>query len=1201
MRVRLNHDRLRELIARSNLSQNHWAMKLGLSRGHWSDIVNGKHVYPSGKTRERILELFDVASDHLFEVETATGDQGVRQALSDRYLIDREVGHGGMGTVYLARDVRLGRSVAIKVVSSEAVSGIGVQQFLKEVRYTTRLEHPHILPLYDAGEADGHPYYVMPYMREGSLRDRLTKEERLSVDDVLALTRGIGAALGHAHGQRILHCDIKPANVLLAGNHPYVADFGIARAIHSEALEWGRAATLDSSAGTPAYVSPEQATGEPELDARSDVYSLACMVYEMLSGRPPFEGTTTLATVAQRFAGRPPDIRSAVPRLPVRIATTISRAMSVDAERRQENVDAFVASFERGTAHQGSRLRETVGLVSDRMRAAVRRVLSQSPTQPKTTVKHPLYQVEKMLRSVGQDLRFAFRTFKRSPLFVISVVLTLGFGIAANTVVFSLMNPYFFRPLPFSDGDRLVQLGHVDSIVGWDGVRFSIPQYRDYRERSQAFDDLGAYVYGSGNVTGTHGAERIQITRMTGNMFQLLGVNARVGRTFVQEEGEAGAPPVIVLNEGFWNRRFGGDSSIIGQTMSIDGNLRTVIGVMSNEFVFPFGGMDAWVPIVADPAGESRDRMNTLIVGRLNAGWSDDQAQSELASIHRQLGEMYPREDGEYHGVSVKPLREALNFVWPIFRAMFALLFVAVSFTLIIVCVNVANLIMARSTARSGEVAVRAALGAGRWRLVRQFLTESLMLGAVGAAIALVITNGAARFIDQRVPEDWYRIGEATIDGRVLLFASAVTLLAVSVFGLIPALASSRTNLSEAIKEGSRGAALRSLRARRALVVFQIAMAVVLVVGLGLASRSMLAAQRVDLGFAPEPIATFTVSLPASEYPDIAGVNAYFDRAVSSLEALPEIRGAATASTVPQNHEVALIPFAAATQVPPDADDWPVGLLNRVSEGYFDAMDIQFVGGRDFNASDGEEDPRVTIVSERLARAQWPAGEALGQTILYGDADARIDLTVIGVVGDVHHEGVAVPEHPQIYVAMRQGPSRRRYLIAAAPGGGASVINAVRRELTAIDRNLPVSATTMSAIVGQNLLPWKLSLAILAVLGGASLLLASIGIYGVTAYSVEQRRREIGVRMALGASAQVVRQTFVKEGLRLAGFGAAIGLLGAAIGNQILASMLFGVGGIDVLTLGGVVLLFIVIASLASFFPAMSASRVHPMRALRCE
>jgi serine/threonine protein kinase len=552
-------------MARSNLSQNHWAMKLGLSRGHWSDIVNGKHPYPSVKTRERILEVFKVDLAELFETEAGGwSDHHFQAAISDRYLIDRELGHGGMGTVYVARDVKLGRLVALKVVSPEAVSGIGIKQFLKEIRYSARLDHHHILPLHDAGEAGGYPYYVMPYVRGGSLRDLLNRKQRLAVAEATTIVGGVAAALSYAHENHVLHCDVKPANVLLSGEHAFVADFGISRAIHAEAFEWGKPTALDTSAGTPAYVSPEQAGGESDLDARSDVYSLACMTFEVLAGRAPFSGNNTMAVVAQRFTAEVPDLKRLAPDVPARVANTVKRGMSLDLERRPQSVSEFARSLERGASH-AMPIREHISLVGSRLSAFRSRVTGRSPSGTRPTPGSPaLVKGLQMLGSIKQDVTYAFRTFTRAPAYAATVVLTLAFGIAANALVFSLMSPYFLRPLPFDDPDRLVQLGHVDSLAGWDGARFSLPQLEDYRSRSRAFEDLGAYYYGSRNLTGVEGPQRAQIGFLTGNMFSILQAEPALGRTFLPEEGELTAPAVAVLDHGLWQRRYGADPEILG-------------------------------------------------------------------------------------------------------------------------------------------------------------------------------------------------------------------------------------------------------------------------------------------------------------------------------------------------------------------------------------------------------------------------------------------------------------------------------------------------------------------------------------------------------------------------------------------------------------------------------------------------------------
>jgi predicted permease len=1206
MRIRLKQSRLVELIAKSNLSQNHWAIKLGLSRGHWSDIVNGKHPYPSVRTRERLLEIFGIPFDELFETEGGGwSDQSFEKAMSERYLIDRELGQGGMGTVYLARDFKLGRVVALKVVSPEAVSGIGVQQFLKEIRYTARLEHHHILPLYDAGEAAGYPYYVMPYVRDGSLRDLLDRKQRLSLDETLEISRGVAGALTHAHEQQVLHCDVKPANVLLSGTHAYVADFGISRAIHRESLEWGRPAGLDTSAGTPAYVSPEQASGEQQLDGRSDVYSLACMVFEMLSGRKPFQGETTMAVVSQRFTSEPPDLRELLPEVPSRVSKAVQRGMAMDLERRQDDAAAFVESVQRGATHRAPGVRETLGILQARLGALVRRALRRPEGSGElvTGAQRLRNRGRRMLGSIRQDLTFALRSFARTPVFAAVVVLTLGFGIAANTLVFSLMNPYFFRALPFNDAEQLVQLGQIDQVRGWDGVRFSLPQLRDYKERSRAFQDLAAYGYTSRNLTGLDQPERILAGFLTANMFSVLGAAPALGRTFLPDEDSPGALPVAVLDHGLWQRRFGGDPEMLGRTVTLNGVSHTVVGIMPQDFVFPFGGIDVWVPLRADSARMDRHRMSYLIVGRLKSDWSIDRARNELQGVHAALGEVYPEADGLFQGISVKPIRRALNFAWEILQMTFLLLLVAVGFALVIACVNVASLMLARASARTGEVAVRTALGAGRKRLVRQFLTEGALLAVAGAGLGLLLARWGAGLLWPVIPEDWFRVGDATIDGKVLLFTLGVTAVTVLLFGLAPAFAATRSDLSTALKEGGRaGFGMRSVRMRRALVVCEVALAVLMISGVGLAGRSLLAVQRIDLGFQSDPVLVAVASPPALDYPEREDVERYYELAVTELEALPGVRAVGAAAHIPQNHEEPLDVFARAGQEPANLEDWPVGLFNSAMPGYFAAMGIPILAGRDFGTVDRPDAPHVVIVSERLAREQYPGESAVGQTIVIGDPRERTTATIIGVVGDVRFEGLTGPvhggtEHPQVYQPLSQGGGRRRFMVLQGTGDPASLTNSVRQTLLRVDRNLPVSIFTMESIIAQNALPWSMSTILLGVLGAAALLLASLGIYGVMAYSVVQRRREIGVRMAMGASQSVIRKTFIGEGLRLS----AIGIVLALVASNLLRAALYGVRSFDPVTFGGVLVLFLGVAVVASLLPAIRASRVDPITALRYE
>ncbi len=808
-----------------------------------------------------------------------------------------------------------------------------------------------------------------------------------------------------------------------------------------------------------------------------------------------------------------------------------------------------------------------------------------------------------MIGSLKQDVVYALRTFARAPVFSITVVLTLAFGIGANSFVFSIMNPYFFRPLPFHEPDRLVQLGHIDQARDWGGFRFSMLQLEDYRSRSSALEELGLYHYGTGNLTGYEGPERASVAMVSANMFGVLGALPTLGRSFSPEEGRQVGEPVVILAHDLWRVRYGGDPAIIGRSLTLDGIARTVIGVMPENFVFPFGGIDIWEPITANPVELGRDRMGSLIVARMKPGWSIERTRSELNGVFRDLSAAYPEIDGSYDGISVKPLREALNFAWDILWLMFVFMLASVVFALVIACVNVASLHIARGTARHGEIAVRTALGASRGRILRQLLTESAILASVGGILGVLLARWGAGFVGAVIPEDLYRIGTPSLDWNVVLFSVAITVAAILVFGLVPAFNAISADLSEGLKEGGRGGhGLKSQRARKALVVFETAMAVTLICGMGLMLKSFRAVDRLDLGFQVANQTTFPITLPESDYTSENAIDMYYRRATDEVRATPGVRAAGTVMHVPQNHESATQPFSPLASTPANIEEWPMAIVNYASPGYFEALEIPLLSGRSFDATDASDAPTVVVVSQSLAETHWPGDGPLGQTLLLGETDSRAAATVVGVVGDVLHAGALGEEpRPQVYGCIHQNPFRRQFLVVSTEGDPTLAIAPVREALLRVDPNLPVGSLTMNAIVGQNKLPWSISSKLLAVLGTAGLLLASLGIYGVIAFSVAQRTREIGIRVAIGASGSSIRARFLGEGLQLSLVGVIIGLGLAVVAGKAMSSLLFGVSAFDPPTLVGTLFVFLVVAAAASLLPAVRASRVDTAEVLRSE
>lgn len=548
MRYRLRLDRLEQLLATSPISQNHWAMRLGLSRGHWSDLRSGRHPYPSSRTRQRMLEVFGLAEHDLFEPE-ATGTSAefdFRLAIAARFEVTSELGHGGMGTVYIANDLTLGRVVALKMVAAEAVAGIGADQLLQEIALTSRLQHPHILPLFDAGQRAGSPFYVMPLVRGGSLGARLRQRGALPLGEATRLLRGVAAGLSHAHEHRVLHCDVKPENILVQGDHAWVMDFGIARKLHAEAAEWPWTRNeLDFSAGTPAYVSPEQAAGDPNLDARSDTYSLACVAYEMLAGRTPFRGETTQQIVSLRFHEPAPALDRVAPQVPPAVAQVIARAMAIDPAQRPPTPLAFVDELD-DAARVTSPRRAMVAAGHRAMSRVRHRVAGPPPTRGK-----PM-RIREWIASIRQDVAYAARQRVRTPALSLMAVLTLALGVGLTTAVFAVLNAVLLRPLPFPEPERLVALQSVDSsgsAFGW----VSSANWGDWNDDNRTLESSALHRSDRVSVAIGGTALRAAAATVSSDFFRVMRGQFLLGRGFTSAD-TVDRRLVATVSEGFWRR-----------------------------------------------------------------------------------------------------------------------------------------------------------------------------------------------------------------------------------------------------------------------------------------------------------------------------------------------------------------------------------------------------------------------------------------------------------------------------------------------------------------------------------------------------------------------------------------------------------------------------------------------------------------------
>jgi putative ABC transport system permease protein len=1128
------------------------------------------------------MEVLGSAFDDLFEVASGPqgdADAGFQAAIADRYLIDKEIGQGGMGTVYLARDVRHNRTVAIKVISPEAVSGIGIPQFLKETRYVARLQHPHILPLYDSGEAAGCPFYVTPFIADGSLRDRLNRGS-VPLDAVLRIADDVAQGLQHAHDHQVLHCDVKPENVLVTGSgrhlHAYVADFGIARAVHAEVREWGRHGEIDSSAGTPAYVSPEQASGETNLRPTSDVYSFGCVLFEMLAGRPPFHGSTTMETVARRFVENVPDASRFAPHVPRAISAAVRRAMALSPEERFDTPGALVEQLERAAISARSPARKVTARLLAGGGAIIRRLNPSKPSSRRVA----------FMDRLGQDLRYAVRSLLRRPAFAVIVLLTLAIGIGMNTAIFSVLYGVLFQPLPYERPEELVRVGRTQPEIATALLPISSPNYVDLEPQVQTLSVLEAETPASFVLSDDENPASFSGRRVTPGYLSLFGVAPQLGRTFEDADGVPGAAPVVVVSDGFWRSRLGANAHALGQTIRLDEAPHTIVGVMPSHF--DVAGEQLWVPFQwSEEQIVNRGNNFLRLYGRLAPGVPIERAVTELHGLWTALGEL---NEASYDrsGMSAEPLQRVLVARS---RGPLLVLGAAVGFVLLIACANVANLMLARSEARQREIAVRAALGAGRGRLARQFLTESALTAVLGGIVGIVVAIIGVRALLAAFGGEVPRADEVGINGAVLGFSLLISLLTGGLVGLVPALHARPDH--GALKDGARGGTGRITWFRRGLVVGEMALALMLITGAGLMLKSFWRAMHSDIGFDPNNLTVASLWFPPSRYESASAQNDFATTLIDRLEAHPEISSAAFTSLVPIRNFGWNITRLSVTGDPERSATFVE--FRRVQPEYFGTLAIPLVRGRMYTRQEVMDQNPVTVINRELAR-QLFGGELdpIGHRLNFGEGG----IEVIGVVGDVRQFGTDRPPRATFYV----GNFGASELMVRAALNPASAVSALRQVIAETDPTVSViRIESMEDIIATSLGDRRFQLTLIAVFAAAALLLGAVGIYGVMAYTVQRQTREIGVRMALGAKRRDVLWLVLWRGGQLALAGIVIGAVGAFAVRQVVANMLFDVNPFDPIVYGGVSALLFVIGVAACWIPARRASSVAPTVALRYE
>jgi putative ABC transport system permease protein len=798
-----------------------------------------------------------------------------------------------------------------------------------------------------------------------------------------------------------------------------------------------------------------------------------------------------------------------------------------------------------------------------------------------------------------KDLGFGIRSLLKRRGFTMVAVTTLALGIGATTAIFSVVNGLLLRPLPYRDDQRLVMLGQSNRKLGVAREGVSPANFLDWREQARSFTEVAAAEQWGFTLTDYGEPEAMRGWAVTKGFFEILGTNALVGRTLLPEEYEQNKK-VVVISYGLWQRRFGGDAQIIGRQLTLNREPTTVVGVMPPEFDYPHPpNRELWGPRTARP-NDPQTRGGSLlrVVGRLRDNVTLEQAQQEMNGIAAHLGQQHPQTNDEV-GAVVIPLREQL--VGQVRLALY-ILFGAVGLVLLIACANVASLLLVRATEREREFAVRAALGASASRLLRQLLTESLLLALLGGLGGVLVAKGLIQVIVAMSPAN-LPLTQIQLNPVVLFFAVAVSLITALIFGLAPAIQASRTNLQDVLRGGGRSESggRRRQRIRRTLVITEIALALVVLVGAGLLVRSFVALLHTDPGFTPDKGLALEVQLGTLS---AAERTVFVDQVLERVAALPGVQSVAVSSALPfHDNQVALpspIKISDRPAGPPGSE--PIALMIKASEGYFRALGVPLLQGRLFDQRDRGNAPLVALVNETMARRLWPAETPLGRTISFTAAGQSLTAEIIGVVGAVRPTGFDSEPRPEFYLHYAQSPASLATLFVRTGGDPAVLLSPVKAEIRQLNRNQAfLSVYTIAQLVDKTTAQRRFNLLWLGAFAVLALILATVGLYGLISFTTAQRTKEIGVRMALGAQQSDVLKLVMREGISLALIGVTVGLLVVAAASRLMQSLLFGVSSTDPLTFASAAVLLTLVALLACYIPARRATKVDPLVALRCE
>src|SRR5689334_3772706 len=811
------------------------------------------------------------------------------------------------------------------------------------------------------------------------------------------------------------------------------------------------------------------------------------------------------------------------------------------------------------------------------------------------------------MESVLKDLRYAFRGVLKRPAFTAIAVVTLGLGIGASTAIFSVVNSVMLRRLPYPNADRMVAIQEITREG--EQRQVTAPNFLDWRAQNTVFEHLAAIKTTNANINLADQAERIDLAQTSADFFDVFGVRAQVGRLFVSGDEQAGHAPVAVLSDSLWRRKFGANPALVGQQVDLDGKTYTVVGIAPPSFSYP-GKTEAWLPPlklapqINDRTEPTEERGSGFLraIALLKPGVTLAQAASEMETITARLRQQYPDTNNTRFN-RVVSLQEHLvgksnTMLW--------LLFGAVLFVLLIACANVANLLLASAASRSKEMAIRAALGASRWRVIRQLLTESTILALTGGVLGLALSSYGVTVLTKLLPPDFPRLKEIGMDWRVFGFTLGASLLTGFLFGFAPALQMSKTDVQEAMKENSRGAAgsARHTRLRHALIVGEVALSVVLLSGAGLLFRSFMRLQAVNAGFTPQQVLTAQLSPSGPKFQNAADIVSFYDKVLDQVRTIPGVQSAGIINKLPLSSGPT-VGFRIDGRPVTTPDKWPVTNFRAVSSDYFRTMNIPVMEGRSFNDADDANAPLRLMINQALAQRDFPNEDPIGKRVTFGNPAGNnqfVWFEIVGVAGNVRSLELREEASPELYFADKQNPFQNNAIVIRSIVEPGSIAPALRQAVAEVDRTVPVSEVqTMEHIVSESVTQPRFNVFLLGLFGGIALLLSAAGIYGVTSYTVTQRTHELGIRLALGAQVGDVLKLVLGQGMLVIGIGLALGLVASFALMRLLRSLLFGIGENDPLTFAAITLVLLLVALLACYVPARRATKVDPLTALRYE